>query len=75
MRAVLPAALLLAALAAATPAAAQSPTPTPTPAPTVTPAPTAVPEPLIAAGVTSGGVDLSGLTITQAEAALNAAMA
>lgn len=75
MRAVLPTALLLAALAAATPAAAQSPTPTPTPAPTVTPAPTAVPEPLIAAGVTSGGVDLSGLTITQAEAALNAAMA
>jgi lipoprotein-anchoring transpeptidase ErfK/SrfK len=38
----------------------------------VTPVPT--PEPTIAAGVTSGGVDLSGMTIAQAEAALRTAL-
>jgi lipoprotein-anchoring transpeptidase ErfK/SrfK len=67
MRAVLPALLL--ALAVAAPAAAQTPTPTPTPVPTVPPAPT--PEPVIAAGVTAAGTDLSGQTITQAETTLN----
>jgi lipoprotein-anchoring transpeptidase ErfK/SrfK len=64
MRAVLPA--LVIALCSAAPAAAQDPVPTPTPAPTTTPAP----EPTIAAGVTAAGVDLSGQTISQAEATL-----
>jgi lipoprotein-anchoring transpeptidase ErfK/SrfK len=66
MRAVLPALLL--ALGLAAPAAAQSPTPTP--APTVSPAPT--PEPVIAAGVKAAGVELSGQTISQAQATLTA---
>ncbi len=58
------------ALGLAGPAAAQT-VPAPTPAPTVTPAPTpAPPAPTIAAGITAGGIDLSGMTVEQAEAAL-----
>jgi hypothetical protein len=64
-RAVLPTALIILAAAVPATARAQEPAPTPTPAP----------EPTIAAGVTAGGVDLSGMTITQAEAALNGALA
>src|SRR4051794_16840238 len=63
MRAALTAVVI--ALAAAAPAAAQDPIPTPTPTPT--------PEPTIAAGVTAAGVDLSGQTVSQAEATLHTA--
>jgi hypothetical protein len=54
---------LLLVLAVAAPASAQDPVPTPAPAP-------APVEPTIAPGVTAGGIDLSGMTIAQAEAAL-----
>jgi hypothetical protein len=57
-------AAILCALLAAVPAAGQDPQPAPAPAP----------EPTIAQGVKAGGVDLSGLTQDQAEAALNAAL-
>jgi lipoprotein-anchoring transpeptidase ErfK/SrfK len=70
-RAVLPSVLIL--LATAVPAAAQSPVPTPTPTPT--PVPTATPEPVIAAGVSAAGVDVSGQTLSQAAATLTAAYA
>src|SRR4051794_17514478 len=55
---------ILCALAAAAPAAGQDPAPAPAPAP----------EPTIQQGVTSGGVDLSGLTQEQAEAQLGASL-
>jgi hypothetical protein len=60
---------LVLALAGAAPAAAQlqAPLPTPTPVPTVTPAPTG---PVIAEGVTAGGVDVAGLTVEQARVKL-----
>ena len=54
-------------LTAAAPAVAQAPPPT-TPAP----APQPAPEPTIKPGITAGGVDLSGLTVTQATQKLDA---
>jgi hypothetical protein len=57
---------LLCALLVAAPAVAQDPQPQP---------PQPAPEPTIAQGVKAGGVDLSGMTQEQAEAALNAALA
>ena len=61
-------AAILCALLAAAPAVAQDPPPPPPPPP----AP--APEPTIAQGVKAGGVDLSGMTQEQAEAALTAAL-
>ena len=55
---------ILCAVLAAVPAAGQDPQPAPAPAP----------EPTIAQGAKAGGVDLSGMTQDQAEAALNAAL-
>jgi lipoprotein-anchoring transpeptidase ErfK/SrfK len=66
MRTVLVALVLT--LAAAAPAAAQLQAPEPTPAPVVPG------EPVIAEGVTAGGVDLSGLTVEQARVALREAI-
>jgi hypothetical protein len=57
---------LLCALLVAAPAVAQDPQPQP---------PQPAPEPTIAQGVKAGGVDLSGMTQEQAEAALTAALA
>jgi hypothetical protein len=59
-------AAILCALIAAVPAVAQDPQPQPAPAP--------APEPTVAQGVKAGGVDLSGMTQEQAEAALTAAL-
>jgi hypothetical protein len=58
-------AAILCALLAAVPAVAQDPQPQP---------PQPAPEPTIAQGVKAGGVDLSGMTQEQAEAALTAAL-
>jgi hypothetical protein len=63
-------AAILCVLAATAPAAAQDPQPAPGPQP----APAPAPQPTIAQGVKAGGVDLSGMTQEQAEAALNAAL-
>jgi lipoprotein-anchoring transpeptidase ErfK/SrfK len=52
---------------AAAPAGAQDPAPTPAPAPTATPAPD---ERRIAPGITAGGIDVGGLTVTEASAKL-----
>ena len=60
--------LLLALLAVPAAALAQDPAPTPTPTPSPTPAPQE--EPRIKPGVFAGGVDLSNLTIPEAEAKL-----
>ena len=66
---------LLIALIAAPAALAQDPqpTPTPTPAPTATPAPAPPPEEekRIPPGVWAGGIDLSNLTVPEAEAKLH----
>ena len=62
---------LLVAAFFAPPALAQDPTPTPTPEPTATPQPTPEPEPRIAQGVHAGGIDLSNLTVPEAEAKLH----
>jgi lipoprotein-anchoring transpeptidase ErfK/SrfK len=62
MRLVLALAVLAVAPASA---AAQTPTPTPTPEP----------EPVIPAGATAAGLDIGGLTVTEAAAALDAAFA
>jgi lipoprotein-anchoring transpeptidase ErfK/SrfK len=62
--------LLMAAFCAPS-ALAQDPTPTPTPVPTATPAPTPAPEPRIKQGVFAGGIDLSNLTVPEAEARLH----
>ncbi|NWG20357.1 MAG: serine hydrolase [Chloroflexi bacterium] len=45
-------------------------TPVPTPAPTVTPLPTATPEPRLAEGVYVAGVEVGGLTVTEARSIL-----
>ena len=69
-RAVLPTLLIL--LAGAAPAAAQQPVPAPVP--TITPAPAPPPaDPVIPAGVTAAGTDLSNQTISQATATLTTA--
>lgn len=66
---------LVAGCAPASPAAAPEPTiaPSPTPAPTTPPSPT--PVPTFAEGSTIFGVDVSGLTLAEAEAELGAALA
>jgi lipoprotein-anchoring transpeptidase ErfK/SrfK len=68
-------AAVAASLALAVPALAQDPAPTPVPTqePTPVPEPTPAPDPVIAAGVSVAGVDVSGLTIPKATATLRKA--
>ncbi len=62
--------LLIALFPAAAQAQSPQPTPTPTPSPAPSPAPAPPPEQRIKPGVFAGGVDLSNLTIPEAEAKL-----
>ncbi len=54
--------------AAPAPAPTATPSPTPVPTPSPTPTPTPPLEPVIAEGVTAGGIAVGGLTVSQAEA-------
>ncbi|MGQ9550367.1 MAG: serine hydrolase [Roseiflexus sp.] len=59
----------------ASPTSAATATPVPSPVPTPTPVPTATPEPLLAEGVYIAGIEVGGLTLSEARRELTARLA